>query len=552
MDFRLSDAPTNSPTNYNSTLEGYGQPWRFNKTEKNFLLVSIAVFLLFYLPFFFGGNHTYIRIHDNLDSEAVYNATLGIFYFHPAAARHMLLGGIEPPYLLERLTFPLSLVNVIPNKFLAYALNDLIVRLIAMIGMFYLAYRISGDRTVALLAGLLFSLSLSLTVLGLTIAGDPAVVYIVQNAAVGRATCKHYLLLLLLGWNSSLVKGGIFLLILLPLIRRLLFGKAAHNWLTACSAYALGLILGSAGLLYAVLSRMPLNRDTFAISGNDLLETVKVFFENQFSPITWQFFPVSAPLVFDYVAILIVFVVTRNAKIAALILLIVAINLFYCVVHFDPVAQLRIHFGGLVKTFQFDRFFFLDSFLICLTWAVAIRATSSWQRRVLIIAVSVQLAWTFALATHIHTPVTRLLGRQALPSFNEYYKQGDYREIRNVIGNADVISVGLDPMAALMSGISTLDGYYNAYPLGYKSRFRAVIAKQLRVSGQEHYFDISGGCRLYTYADSANGLSIDYCAAYALGARFVISRFEITDPHLKLVELTQPHHLSLYSIAACQ
>ena len=535
----------------NLVVDEHDQPWAFNKTENKCLMVSIAVFLLFYLPFLFGGDHTYIRIHDNLDSEAVYDATLGTFYFHPAEARHMLLGGVEPPYLLERLTFPLSLVNVIPNKFLAYALNDLIVRLTAMIGMFYLAYRISGDRTAALLAGLLFSLSLSLTVLGLTIAGDPAVVYLAQNAAVGRATRRHYFLLLLLGWNSSLVKGGIFLLILLPSIRRLLFGKAAHNWLTACGFYALGLILGSAGLLYAVLSRVPLNRDTFAIPGNAPLETVTAFFENQFSPITWQFFHVSAPLVFVYVAILISFVVTRNAKIGALILLIVVINLFYCVVHFDPVAHLRIHFGGLINTFQFDRFFFLDSFLIISTWVVAMRAASSWLRRVLIIAVTAQLAWTFALATHIHTPVTRLLGRQALPSFNEYYKQGDYREIRNVIGNADVISVGLDPMAALMSGISTLDGYYNAYPLGYKPRFRAVIAKQLKVSHQEDYFDSFGG-RIYTFADSPNDLSLDYCAAYALGARFVISRFEITNPHLKLVEITHPHHLSLYSIAACQ
>jgi hypothetical protein len=542
---------TSSRNTCSLTSEVHDQPWAFDKTEKKFLLVAMAVFLLFYLPFFFGGDHTYIRVHDNLDSEAVYDAVLGAFYLHPAAARHMLLGGIEPPYLLERLTFPLSLVNVISNRFLAYALNDLIVRLTAMIGMFCLAYRTSEDRIVSLLAGLLFSLSLSLPVLGLSIAGDPAVVYLVQNAAAGRATRKQYLLLLLLGWNSSLVKGGIFLVLLLPLIRRILFGKATHNWLTACASYGFGLILGSAGLLYAIFSRMPLNRDTFAISGIGLTETVRVFFYNQFSPGIWEFYHVSAPLVFVYVAILAALVVTRNAKIGALTLLIVLINLFYCVVHFDPIAQLRIHIGGLIKTFQFDRFFFLDSFLIISTWVVAMRVASSWLRRVLIIALSVQLVWTFALATHIHSPVTGLLGRPILPSFNEYYKQTDYREIRNVIGDADTISIGLDPMAALMSDISTLDGYFNAYPLAYKARFRAVIAKQLKVSHQEDYFDSFGG-RIYTFADSPHDLSLDYCAAYGLGARYLISRFEIIDPHLKLVEVTQPHHLWLYSVVACQ
>ena len=94
---------------------------------RKYLLVAGLAFLIFYLPFFFGPSHTYIRIHDNLDSDAVYNTVIGIFYLHPAEAKHLLLAGNLPIYLIHRVAWPVSLLYVISDRFLAYTLNDLLV-----------------------------------------------------------------------------------------------------------------------------------------------------------------------------------------------------------------------------------------------------------------------------------------------------------------------------------------------------------------------------------------------------------------------------------------
>jgi hypothetical protein len=129
------------------------------------------------------------------------------------------------------------------------------------------------------------------------------------------------------------------------------------------------------------------------------------------------------------------------------------------------------------------------------------------------------------------------------------------------------MSIGLDPMAAVMNEVSTIDGYYNAYPLSYKMRFRSVIAQQFLITKGETYVDTWGstlqisdpqayfdnyGSRLYTFVDDPSKVALDYCAAYHLSARYVISQFALTDSHLSLVTITEPHHLKLYSIENCR
>lgn len=545
--------------------ESRGGPIDLLLPTKRYLLLAVAAFLIFYLPFLFGPSHTYIRIHDNLDGEAVYNTVTGIFFFHPAEAKHLLLGGNLPIYLVPRLDWPISLLHLIPDRFLAYTLNDLIVRIVAFFGMFCLSRRVGIEQFAALLASLLFAFSITLTAFGLSVAAIPAVVYLVQEASERNLRLGHYILLFLLGWNSSLVLSGVFLLVALPFLRRMFFGKADHNWLPAYSCYALGLALGAGGLLYALFAGPRLHRDAWILSGYDTLASVRKFFWNQFSPGFWDFYHVSTPLVVLYLSVVIAALITRSKKVWSTVAAILLVNLIYAVVQFDPVAQLRTRIGGLIKTFQFDRFYFLASFLIIIGWVLAMSAAGVRLRRVLITAIVVQLLATFALTPHLRTPMAHLLGKGNIPSFSEHAKADDYRLIRNVIGEAPTISVGLDPMAALTNNVSVVDGEYNVYPLSYKARFREIIARQLesgqpysdnwgsglRIANPQSYFD-NWGSRLYTFVDNPAEAKLNYCAAFRLGAQFVISRFELKSANLGPVLTTEPHHLRLYSIKNCQ
>ena len=549
---------------FEAGVESGNQSVSFLPTPR-YLLITAFAFLLFYLPFFFGPSHTYVRIHDNLDNEAVYNTVNGIFFFHPSEARHLLLDGNVPIYLVQRLDWPLLLLHVIPNPFIAYAATDVVVRIIAFLGMFCLSRRLGVAESTAFLAGVLFSFSLTLTALGLSVAATPAVVYLSQKAADHGLRGRDYLLLFLLGWNCSLVFSGVFLLVGLPVLRRLFFGEAVHRWLAAYVSYALGLVVGAVGLIYGLVAGSPLHRNQWVLSGDGLTGSVRTFLRNQFSVGHWDFHHVSTPLAFVYLSILIAALATKKRKLWSIVGVIVFVNAFYALVHFAPIAQLRTRIGGLIKAFQFDRFYSLASFLIIAGWVIAMSVAGARLRRLLIGAIVVQLAVTVALTPQLQSPVLLLLGKPTIASFEEHTKPQDYRLIHNLVGEEPTISVGLDPMAAVMNGISTIDGYYNAYPLSYKEAFRAIIARQLqsgqpysddwgsglRIANPQSYFD-NWGSRLYTFVENPAEAKLDYCAAFHLGAQFVLSRFDLMSPNLDPVLTTAPQHVRVYSIRNCQ
>ena len=53
-------------------------------------------------------------------------------------------------------------------------------------------------------------------------------------------------------------------------------------------------------------------------------------------------------------------------------------------------------------------------------------------------------------------------------TFNDYYLYEDYLKIKKIVKENRVISVGLDPLIAVMNNISVIDGYHSLYPLSYK------------------------------------------------------------------------------------
>src|SRR5215204_6446426 len=107
---------------------------------------TLALWLLYYAPLCFGPTYAHITIHDNLDSAYVYNRIIGVFYRDPTAAQHLMLGGNVPLFLLQQIDWPLSLINVVRDNYVAYILNDLTVRAVGFFGMFSLGRRISGSK----------------------------------------------------------------------------------------------------------------------------------------------------------------------------------------------------------------------------------------------------------------------------------------------------------------------------------------------------------------------------------------------------------------------
>ena len=119
-------------------------------------------------------------------------------------------------------------------------------------------------------------------------------------------------------------------------------------------------------------------------------------------------------------------------------------------------------------------------------------------------------------------------------TFDNYYKFDDYLFIKDIVKNSRVMSVGLDPMVAVMNDIKVIDGYHNLYPLKYKIKFRKIIADELEKNVTlKRYYD-NWGNRVYAFYSDKNDLILNFQYAKKLGADYVISKFPIQNNNLKI------------------
>ena len=135
-------------------------------------------------------------------------------------------------------------------------------------------------------------------------------------------------------------------------------------------------------------------------------------------------------------------------------------------------------------------------------------------------------------------------------TFKGYYDYENYKYIKSLIGNSRTISIGLDPMVAVMNNIKVIDGYHNLYPLSYKKKFRKVIESQLDYyEDLKTYYDLWGN-RVYTFVSDPNVIKINFKQASVLGADYVISKYLISNQLLQPIceKCNNSNELFLYKI----
>lgn len=129
-------------------------------------------------------------------------------------------------------------------------------------------------------------------------------------------------------------------------------------------------------------------------------------------------------------------------------------------------------------------------------------------------------------------------------SYRDYYAPEVMEQVENYIREYSgqepsayrVLSLGIDPAAALYQGFYCLDGYSNNYALDYKHAFRRILAPELEKSEYlREYFDEWGNrCYLLSaetpgyYTIEKNGFyfqnyELDTEAAKSLGADYILS-----------------------------
>src|SRR5690606_35840598 len=134
--------------------------------------------------------------------------------------------------------------------------------------------------------------------------------------------------------------------------------------------------------------------------------------------------------------------------------------------------------------------------------------------------------------------------------FDDYYHPDYFKNIKDIVQDNPILSVGLDAMIVPMNGLISIDGYYVIYPLEYKHNFRRIMEHKIKDSGRESYFD-KWGNRVYAFHKKEQVGNLDFCAAYHVGARFVISKYRVNSPqlHFEPLDLGNLYAFFLYRIS---
>ena len=121
-------------------------------------------------------------------------------------------------------------------------------------------------------------------------------------------------------------------------------------------------------------------------------------------------------------------------------------------------------------------------------------------------------------------------------NFKDYYRFTDYLKYKKIIGESRVGSIGVDPMIAVMNDIKIIDGYHQLYPKSYKIKFREIISKELELLKKNNInnnFDTWGN-QVYIYYYDSEDIKVNFDQMKKLGAKYLISSFEINKEELIL------------------
>jgi hypothetical protein len=526
--------------------------------EKTTFIVVFLFFCCFYFSWF-ALEGPVVEIFDNLDGEVVVNYIIGQIYQEAKLSRQLALNGEIPVWALSRIMQPLSVLYALFDAQIAFALTDIAVRCFGFIGVYLLATRVGSSPTVASLLGLSFATSISCTIFLLSVAGIPLILWSLLEAS--KASGYRFILLLFclifLGSNVSFALSGVFLLVVaLPIIIYGCNEKPSNRLLVGFTCLIFGIALGNANLFYAqFFSDVTWHRSDFASFTQpnfsliyELAKIIKLMiFTNTWYHATYEL----SIAVIALVGFIIFFKNARQKNIIFFVFLLCSILLVYIFAQ-TPLSEPLRQMSPLFRTFQWDRFYFLYSSIVFLALIFLFNAVESsrFQSNLLTGFIFVQLLFNFIQIPHLKEPARIILGKNPLPTFDEYYKRKEYAAIKNVVGASPVLSVGIDPMIAPMNGIPSIDGYYVLYPLSYKRAFREVISESMAAAGKADYYD-KWGSRVYAFYQDGNPDIINYCAAYKLGARYVISKETISEPTLFEARITPPTKaIYLYRILA--
>ena len=523
------------------------------KTEKIWFLLGILAVLAMGIPYFILGKDSIFVYHDQLDGEVI---------AYLLQARHLWDGSNLLPEFMNgaaktALTMPapacVLLYRWLPTE-AALACMQIFGSLTGYVGMFLLIRWAAEDSEIlrhrsgiagffAVMVAGMYAYLPFLPVYGLSQYGLPLLWYCMLRLGEQGRSRKFYaaafFYVIFFGVNSSLVLAGFAVLgiwalwELVTLVRRKFSVRQGLGWLLLLAVY----LLENGSLLREILGGdgVVSHKSEYALSASAFLDQL------------WTNLTQGGQHSVDYhkwiaVVILLAAVVTvirmktqqDGTAVRCRRALLVSCG---CILLFAVAAALwdsnvgvsiRSGFGAL-KGFQANRvlwlspclwYFALGCGLLLLTESLSASQNGKLRKYLSAVMLLFALGMTVATAAQIllesnlKPNLQKLVNRDySAMSFRDYYAVDVLDQVQEYIRDTygeepeeyRVVSLGIDPAAALYHGFYCLDGYSNNYDLAYKHRFREIIAPELAKSEYlTDQFD-NWGNRCYLYSAECPG-----------------------------------------------
>ncbi len=505
---------------------------------------GLAAVLLLAAPGVILGENAVITYHDQLDGEMI---------AYLLQAKHLWDSGGLPEFLggaAKTALIPPApacvLLFLSGNALGAFWVMRIVGSLVGYAGMYLLARRVTGRELPAVLAGGMYAALPFLPVYGLSQYGLPMLLWCAIRIREGRRLIGPLLYTVFFALNSSLALVGFAVLLVMAAAavcetlrvwsgqrseaerrRREMFGllRLWGMWAVLAAGYLvtnLALIGQMLGLGAATVSH----------------KTEYALVPERFGESLLQGFLYGGQHSQDYhlgiLAAAVVVVVLSCGKIrkplVRVILSALCVNLGLAGVsalwNSEGGMEIRSTLGAL-GAFQMDRLLWLAPCLWYLILACAAALAIEigrgrerlWKIRtgvcVTVLAAAVCAGgWQILKNSDVKANVQKLRNADyPAMSYADYYAIGVLEQVEDFLeeytgleqSQYRVVSLGIDPAAALYHGFYCLDGYSNNYDLEYKHRFREVIAPALEESEYlRDYYDRWGN-RCYLFGSECPG-----------------------------------------------
>ena len=491
-----------------------------SNNQTHFYFISLLA--IHYLISIIFVGEIIISPHDNLDITPVNNHIISKIYHGDFESLSYFLSGEIKWYYLEKLFYPTNILHYLLNDKFFYFTNDILEKLFGYFSFYLLAKSLNISKFNSALGAILYSTLVYLKMsAGLGMTFLPYILYLLINK--GTLKKKHYFILFLIGLNSSLIQDIFSFVLLIPL--SFLLNNKSKNldiYIKIFSVILISSILSNIHLVIGSILADPIHREFFNIRSDDItqisLNALAVLLA--YKSFGNDLFIFSMPLLCLSVFLLASSLFSKQKKIRLLFLFIIFILILKLIFSLDFMDNIFVGFLEILKGVNFVRVDKIIPITFTLLLVIYITDLKSKNLKNFLYFISI----FSILSIQLSTPLP-ILGQHFLKenmhakefnntkknfldkkyfqflknvfdkknytknkgdsnssiskTFDNYYKFDDYSYIRNIVKDSRVLSVGLDPMIAVMNDIRVIDGYHTIYPMSYKIKFRKIIEKEL-------------------------------------------------------------------------